>query len=144
MAKKCDHLKDNRRLCSRQREKKGAFSPPKSLCWDQWSLFSSRRLFEVCLHASTVLNCVLELKLASENIYVTLISWGCPSCNSGMIQDVHVAQSSLHGELNWGNPMGFPRTARYGELLPDSELGDSFNLTGSPKKVNDSFSCRRV
>lgn len=29
--KKCDHLKDNRRLCSRKTENKGAFCPPKSL-----------------------------------------------------------------------------------------------------------------
>lgn len=29
--KKCDHLKDNRRLCSRKRDNKGAFSPPRSV-----------------------------------------------------------------------------------------------------------------
>lgn len=129
MAKTCDNLKDNRRLCFRQKENKGVFSPPKTLCWGQWSLFSSWRLFEVYLYVYTVPNHVLELKLASENIHATLTSWGCPSCNRGWCK-----MYMLHGLPcidSWTKRThGFPEGSKVsvGILLIDFDLGDFFSL----------------
>lgn len=144
MANQCDHLKDSKRLCSRQRENKGVLSPSKSLYWDQWSLFSSWRLFEVCLYVWLVPNDVLELKLTSENIDATLLQWGCPSCKSRMIQDVHVAWSSLHVELNWEDPwISQWHENICWEFLSVSELRNLFLLHWTSKKGNYSFTYRR-